>query len=99
LKTPVTTRKPRNPQGRVDVLIGRLIEEGLKHIEHPVARTVAQELHDEIKGDLAVELRRAIGPRTKNGKTIQRIVERGSRMIEKARKASRPQAVQGGGGR
>ena len=81
--------KPVSPtRGRADVLLGRLIEAGVKRVQNPVARAILSELHEEVKPAIAADLHRALGPNTKHGKAIKKAAGFGERVIQR---------IQGGG--
>ena len=60
--------KVKNPTGRVDYLLSRLIEEAVKRSRNPIAAKV----YEQVRPVIDQTLTRKIGPRTRRGKTLVR---------------------------
>jgi hypothetical protein len=65
----------RTSKGRADVLFAGLIEQALRYVPNPVVRAIAQEAHEKLKPSIASDLKRIVGPRTRQGRIIGEFAE------------------------
>ena len=64
--SPLSPKRVKNPQGRVDVLLAQLLERGLQTVKNPAVPGIYQ----EVKPLVEQALKQHLGPRTKRGRKI-----------------------------
>jgi hypothetical protein len=64
--TPSPLAKIRKPEGRVDLLIARLIAEAVKHSKNPILPRA----YAEVRPVVETLLNQKLGPRTRRGKKL-----------------------------
>ncbi len=65
-------RRPSNPQGRVDVLLSRIADRVIE--THPQVTMFHRAVYYSFKEDLHRLLTSRIGPRTKAGRTVKKLI-------------------------
>ncbi len=82
--------KSRNPKGRVDVLLSRLIEEAVGQSSDPTLKM----LHAGAKPGLDLLFKENLGPRTKRGREIAAHVTEAQAAVQRMQDARRKQEGQ-----
>lgn len=84
MKPPIPGR-PVQPSNGFDAICSRLIEAGIRHVPNPVVRAITEELHEELKGEIAEDLRKHLGPQTRTGDALSKMTRHGGRILNRLR--------------
>lgn len=82
MKPPIPGR-PKQSRAGFDVLIGNLIENGVKRVPNPVVRAIAEELHETLKPTIAEDLRANLGPDTRTGEVLDGLTRHGGKILKR----------------
>jgi hypothetical protein len=80
-KSPMS--RVRNPQGRPDWLLAKLLEHSVSMSSDPRVKTS----YSIVRHDVEELLLRVLGPRTKNGRKVKELIEKGKAVLREVQAA------------